>query len=213
MAFWADAFVRRGRAALIVDSHTLRGLDADPAWRLVCAGLALRGPERAGDVAAAIDALAHSPGVDASDVVLLGASHGGWAAMEFVRLASTGETPPGLTGWPEPPREALARVSALVLLYPYCGRLNGAWAEGWQGAPPAMMVLSQRDQVVSAPACAERAEAFRTTGAEVELEVIADANHGFDQAEKATFSSLPFNAAQRAQAAEEVAEFLNALGR
>ncbi len=44
MDFWADLLVRRGRAALIVDSHTLRGLDADPAWRLVCAGLALRGP-------------------------------------------------------------------------------------------------------------------------------------------------------------------------
>ncbi len=74
-------------------------------------------------------------------------------------------------------------MSALVLLYPYCGRLNGARAEGWQGAPPAMMILSQRDQVVSAPACAERVEALRATGAEIEVAVIAEANHGFDQAE------------------------------
>lgn len=213
MGFWADALLRRGRAALIVDSHTPRGLNADPAWRLVCAGQALRGPERAGDVAAALDALARTPGVDATDVVLLGASHGGWAAMEFVRLASTGTTPPGLTGWAEPPGEALARVSALALLYPYCGRLNGARAEGWQGAPPTLMILSQRDRVVSAPACVERAEELRATGSEVRVETIADANHGFDQAEKSLLSTLSFNAGQRAQAAEVVNGFLDAVER
>jgi dienelactone hydrolase len=107
----------------------------------------------------------------------------------------------------------LARVSALVLLYPYCGRLNGAQSEGWQGAPPAMMILSQRDQVVSAPACAERAEALRATGAEIEVAVIAEANHGFDQAEKSPLSPLPFDAGQRAQASQAVDRFLDGVGR
>jgi dienelactone hydrolase len=212
MAFWAEALGRRGRAALILDSHTPRGLARDPAWRLVCAGQVLRGPERAGDVAVALAALARAPGVDGSDVVLLGASHGAWAAMEFVRLAATEDAPPGLARWPEPPGEALARVSALVLLYPYCGRLNAARAEGWQGAPPALMILSGHDRVVSAPACAERAEALRDTEAEVWVEVMPGADHGFDQAEKAPLSPLPFDAEQRALAQAAAERFLDSLG-
>ncbi len=213
MAFWADRLLSRGRAAMIVDSHTARGLARDPAWRPVCAGLMLRGPRRAGDVAVALDALTRMPDVDASDVVLLGASHGAWTAMEFVRLANTGQTPPGLTGWPEPSGDSLERISALVLLYPYCGRLNGAQPENWQGAPPMLMILSQHDQIVSTPACAARAEVLRTTGAEVQVEVIANANHGFDQADKALLSTLPLDAAQRAQAEEAMNRFLDAMVR
>ena len=211
MAFWAEALLRRGRAALIVDSHTPRGLDGDPAWRLVCAGQVLRGPERAGDVAAALDALTRTPELDPSDVVLLGASHGGWAAMEFVRLAAAGQTPPGLARWPEPPSEALARVSALVLLYPYCGFFNGAQAEDWSGAPPALMILSQQDRVVSTPACIERAEALRASGAEVQVDIILGSNHGFDQAEKSPLSPLPFDAEQRARARDAADMFLDSL--
>ncbi|WP_051520917.1 dienelactone hydrolase family protein [Rubellimicrobium mesophilum] len=212
MAFWAEALARRGRAVLILDSHAPRGLDRDPAWRLVCAGQVLRGAERAGDVAAALDALARSPGVDASDVVLLGASHGGWTAMEFVGLAATGRTPPGLARWPEPPAAMLGRISALVLLYPYCGLLNGARAGEWRGAPPTLMILSERDRVVSAPACAERAEALGATGAEVRVEVMPGADHGFDQAEKSPLSPLPFDPARRALALEATQEFLDGLG-
>jgi dienelactone hydrolase len=211
MGFWAEALARRGRAALIVDSHASRGLGRDPAWRLVCAGLLLRGPERAGDVAAALHALARAPQVDASDVVVLGASHGGWAAMEFVRLAAAGVTPPGLAGWPEPSGEARARVSALVLLYPYCGRLNGAGAEGWD-APPVLMILAERDRIVSTPACAQRAEALERGRAQVQVEVVPGADHGFDQAHKAPLSPLPFDAEQRARALDAADRFLDGLG-
>ena len=134
MAFWAEAFARRGRATLIVDSHAPRGLSRFEIWRLVCAGLALRGAERAGDITVALHALAALDGVT-DNVVLLGASHGGWAVMEFVALTTSGETPPGLTRWPAPPSQLLARVSALVLLYPYCGILNDADAARWRGTP------------------------------------------------------------------------------
>lgn len=211
MYFWAEALLRHGRAVLIVDSHGPRGLNADPVWRPICGGLVLRGDERAGDVAAALGFLARTPGVDASDVLLLGASHGAWAAMEFVRLARTGQTPPGLTGWPEPPDEALRHVSALVLLYPYCGLWNGAQPDGWRAAPPALMILAERDQVVSTPACLQRAEALRSTGSRIDVAIIPKANHGFDQAEKSPLSPLPFDADQRARAQAHALAFLDSL--
>jgi dienelactone hydrolase len=150
MDFWAAEFVRRGRAALIVDSHTPRGLDRFESWRLVCSAIALTGAERAGDVAVALEALARNDAIT-GDVVLFGASHGGWTAMEFVALASSGETPPGLTAWPGPPAELLSQVSALVLLYPYCGMLNDADADSWRGAPPTKMILAEEDSIVRTP--------------------------------------------------------------
>ena len=209
MEFWAREFVAKGRAALILDSHAPRGLDRDEIWRLVCAAQTLRGATRAGDVAVALDVLARTEGIDAGDVVLFGASHGGWTAMEFVGLANTGTEVPGLERWPAPPGELLERVSALVLLYPYCGFLNAATAERWRGAPPALMILAQNDSVVSAPACLARARALRATGATVGTQVIAGADHGFDQSEKSPLSNLKFDAAQRAQARDLAFDFLD----
>jgi dienelactone hydrolase len=43
--------------------------------------------------------------------------------------------------------------------------------------------------------------------------VIANANHGFDQADKALLSTLPLDAAQRAQAEEAMNRFLDAMVR
>ncbi|MBP1805332.1 dienelactone hydrolase family protein [Rubellimicrobium aerolatum] len=200
MDFWAETFLRHGRAALILDSHAPRGLDDDPAWRLVCAAQLLRGPERAGDLAVALDALDRMPGIDGGDVVLLGASHGGWTAMEFVRLAAEGTPPPGLARWPASPDDLLARTRALVLLYPYCGVLNRAGPEDWAEAPPTLMILAGDDSVVSAPACADRARQLAASGAEVRVEVLPGAGHAFDQRDRSPLSALTFDADQRARA-------------
>jgi dienelactone hydrolase len=208
MDFWAAEFVRRGRAALIVDSHGPRGLDRLESWRLVCSALALGGAERAGDVEVALHALA---GMDEirGDVVLFGASHGGWAAMEFVALAGSGAGLPGLTGWPEPPGELLSRISALVLLYPYCGLLNDAGPSQWQAAPPTLMVLAEEDSIVSTPSCLEQAAELRGSGATVVTEVLPGADHGFDQREKSVFSTLDFEPDLRAAAVVIVDRFLD----
>ena len=85
MEFWANRLAARGYRALILDSHRPRGLDRFEAWRLVCAGQVLPGAERAGDLAVALA----DPALPAGGRIVLGASHGGWAAMEFLRLALT----------------------------------------------------------------------------------------------------------------------------
>ncbi|WP_026381807.1 dienelactone hydrolase family protein [Afifella pfennigii] len=211
MDYWAAEFVRTGRAALILDSHSARGLNRLEAWRLVCAGQALTGSERAGDVAVALQAMKQMEDVS-EDVVIFGASHGGWTAMEFVAHAVSGERPTGLALWPAPPDELLRTVSALVLLYPYCGRLNGAEPESWNGAPPTLMILAEKDSIVDTQACLSRAAALGQTTATVETAVIAGADHGFDQRDKSVLSSLVFDADKRDSALGTMREFLARLG-
>ncbi len=211
MDYWAQAFVAQGRAALIVDSHAPRGLTGYDVVPYVCTAVTLRGSERAGDAAVALDTHAQNPAIDASDVVVLGASHGGWTAMELVERTSGGSPPPGLAAWPEPPATLRARISALVLLYPYCGLLNGAEVEAWKGAPPTLMILGEEDSVVSTPTCLRRAEALRTSGAPVATEVLPGADHAFDQQERSPVSPLDFDAGLRDRARRVAFEWLAGL--
>lgn len=207
MAYWADMFASAGRATLIVDSHKPRGLDRLESWRLVCAGQALPGAERSGDVAVALAALAGMANIS-DDVIILGASHGGWTAMEFVAHAASGEVPPGLTRWPSPPQDLLEEISAVVLLYPYCGILNGASSGMWPADLPALMILGEDDSIVSTPSCLATAAQLRERGAPITTSVLAGADHGFDQRERSPVSTLSFDAGLRDQAENQINAFL-----
>ncbi|PRY26779.1 dienelactone hydrolase [Aliiruegeria haliotis] len=211
MGYWAEQFAKSGRLAMIVDSHTPRGLDQHESWRLVCAGQALPGAERAGDLAVALQVLGAMDDVS-DDVVVLGASHGGWTATEFVAHATSGTVPPGLTAWPAPPDTLLAPVRGLLLLYPYCGILNGADNVDWPSDLPVLMVLAENDRIADVDDCLAMAEVFRTSGAAIETEVLAGAEHGFDQREKSPLSSLTFDAAQRNKAEGFARAFMRGLG-
>lgn len=202
--FWADRLAARGYRALILDSHSPRGLDRFEAWRLVCAGQALPGTERAGDLAVALADPALPPG----GRVVLGASHGGWTAMEFLRLALTREVPPGLRDWPVSPAKLLQDLDAVLLLYPYCGLLNGADAGDWAAAPPILMILAAEDRIVSTPDCKDMAARLRERGARIRVEVLPGADHAFDQHERSALSPLNFDAPLRDRAAREAEAFL-----
>ncbi|AUM75422.1 dienelactone hydrolase family protein [Paracoccus jeotgali] len=204
MDFWAGLLAETGRPGLIIDSHSPRHLDGWELWRLVCAGQVLPGAERAGDLVAGLSLTGRAP------VVLLGASHGGWTVLEFLAQAVTGTTPPGIEGGPARPDNLLPQVQAVVLLYPYCGLLNGADQGDWQNAPPILMVGAAEDEIVSTPACAALAERLRQRGARIDWHVLPGAGHGFDQRERAAFSTLTFDPAQRAHAADLVRAFLAA---
>ncbi|WP_138465203.1 dienelactone hydrolase family protein [Poseidonocella sp. HB161398] len=211
MYHWAEALSHAGYAAVIVDSHGPRGLDKLESWRLVCAGQVLPGAERAGDLVAALEAVAADPELDAGNVVLLGASHGGWTVTEALADLLTGTLPAGIKAWQTPPAELLAGIRGAVLLYPYCGALNGAARGDWTGAPPMLMILGTADSIISTPACRKLAGALEGRGARIAVSEFEGADHGFDQREKSFLSSLVFDEALRDRAGGEIAEFLEAL--
>ena len=104
----------------------------------------------------------------------------------------------------------LRDLEAVILLYPYCGLLNGADAGDWTGAPPILMVLAAEDRIVSTPDCESMAARLRERGARVAVEVLPDADHGFDQQDRAAFSALRFDAGLRDRAAAAIDTFLSA---
>lgn len=210
MDLWAGLLAAQGRAALILDSHSPRGLDRRQAWRAVCAGQVLTGAERAGDLAVLLAALDRMPGLEADDVLLLGASHGGWAVMEMLALLGEGRDahpPPGLTRWPEPVERMAARIGGAVLLYPYCGIASRADAGGWPAGAQALMILAGRDQIVDAAACRNMADALAGQGVAMTVKTLEQAGHGFDQRSRSVLSTLAFDAGATARAEALVRAF------
>lgn len=207
MDYWARQFVAMGRAALILDSHGPRGLDRAQAWRAVCAAQVLPGSERAGDLAVALAALRDMPGIDASDVAVLGASHGGWTTMEFLRELASDTPPPGLTDWPAPRATLSAELGRAMLLYPYCGLVSTA--EGpWPAHVRTLMLLAGEDSITDPADCRNMAEKLADQGADLAVRTYPGIDHGFDQNERSSLSPLEFDPAATARATSDVTRFM-----
>ena len=70
----------------------------------------------------ALAILRDRPDVQADRIALIGLSHGGWAALDFLALAEAGTVPPLLTEWPETLAERPHDgVRGAAMFYPYCG--------------------------------------------------------------------------------------------
>lgn len=208
MQRWASEAVKQGRAALIVDSHGPRKLDQLQSWRAVCAGQIMTGAERAGDIAVAMTALAAMPNIQADNIAILGASHGGWTTMEFLELLQGTAPPPGLTEWPSSPETLAARIGPIVLLYPYCGIMNGAGDGHWPSQARGLMILGERDRIVDSDKCRLMADRLRANGVSLEVVTLKGADHGFDQSERSALSSLEFDPDLTATATTLIQQFL-----
>ena len=188
---WAQALAGAGWASIVVDSHGPRGFTEFELWRLVCAGQLLNGAERAGDIAVALADARAMPQVDESRLALIGASHGGWAILEYLSMADHGQVPPTLTGWPEgaPPLDG---VQAALLLYPYCGGLSRASRRGWRSDLPVLFLLAEGDWITRERPCRKLAAQEARRGLPVQTHVYEGVTHGFDQQEKAPLSTLGY---------------------
>lgn len=206
MDYWAGILAARGYPGLIIDSHRPRGYDRLESWRLLCMGQLLPGAERAGDIAVGMATSG------SNDVILLGASHGGWSVLEFMRQSMTGDLPPGLSEWPVSPEALHKRIAAAIVIYPYCGVLNGAAEGDWSGMPPILMILAGKDELMVTPACQRMAEDLTALGADVTVVLYEDAGHGFEQQERAPLSQLEFRPELREAATVEVKDFLTRHG-
>ncbi len=209
---WADMLEARGWASITVDSHGPRDYLDTEIWRLICAGQLLMGSERAGDVLVSVNDARAMPFVDADQLVLLGASHGGWAIMEFLAFASAGELPFNLAALPESPAaDPLDGVIGSILVYPYCGPANRAWRHGWTHPAPTLFLLSASDLIAPSGDCLQVADRLEAAGLPVETRVFEGVTHGFDQTERAPFSAFEFDATATAEALQLGGAFLDRL--
>ena len=208
MDWWAERLRAQGRATLILDSHHPRGIDRAQSWRAVCAGQILTGSERAGDLATALVALRAMPEIDASDTVILGASHGGWTALELMATLDHPEPPPGLSAWPAPPQGISAQIGPVILLYPYCGLLSRAGGVAWPEQARGLMLLAQNDSITSPQDCRAMAQDLRDRGAALQVVTLPGVDHGFDQQDRSALSFLQFDPQARGRAGLLVDKFL-----
>jgi dienelactone hydrolase len=206
---WAAMLNAHGWAAVIVDSHSPRGLSHYEAWRLVCAGQLLMGSERAGDVLVSLADTRRMPFVDPGNLVLIGASHGGWAIMDLLALDPPRRLPFNLAAVPEGPADPLAGVVGAILLYPYCGEANRAAHDGWRRKIPTLFLLSASDVIAPAGKCIAIAERLGAEGVPVETRLFDGVTHGFDQEERSELSTLAFDAEATEQALAAGAAFLD----
>jgi len=157
---WARWLAAEGFAAAVVDSLGPRGLDGER----VCAGVTLRGRERAGDVLVAIADARSLPYVDPSRIVVVAFGHGAWAAMDLLAMDPPREVPTSLTHVPS----GLEGVVGLVLVEPYCGFDALARAVGWRHPAPALLFLGGTDAGATAR-CLETTARLRALGREVDV--------------------------------------------
>ena len=213
MARWADMAAAEGWAALIVDSHAPRGLDDLEVWRLVCSGQTLSGQVRAGDVAVALADLRAIPGIDPDRIVLLGASHGGWAVAEYLAYLAGRRPPPGLADWPGGSPEASAKgLAGAILLYPYCGAGSRVGRTGWASDVPVLMLLARDDGITGDEPCRSLAARLAAEGRPVTEVTLDGVTHGFDQQERSFLSPLVFDPAATTRALEMGRDFLARTG-
>jgi dienelactone hydrolase len=210
MVRWGEVLNAAGWAAVIVDSHGPRNLQDFDVWRLICTGQLLFGSERAGDVLVAIDDAHNADFVDPDRIVLLGASHGGWAIMELLALEQAWQLPPNLTALPEAIsiENPLEGIVGQVLLYPYCSLGNRARDEGWRHPAPTLFILSADDAIAPARDCLKVAENLEDRGLPVETATLEGVTHGFDQQERSELSALEYDAEATAEAEALVVDFL-----
>lgn len=166
-----------GVAALIVDSHSARGIGRLGARLTVCTAARMRADARAGDVIAAIAHARTLPGIDASRLALIGWSHGGWTLLDTLTFAADGNAPPGIGQLPD---DALEGVRSVMLVYPWCGFLSRVRSHDLPSHPPVSALLAGDDVIADPRACTALFAQQRASGAAIGWEVREGLTHAFD---------------------------------
>ncbi len=160
----------QGYIAVMVDSHSGRGLDEDT----VCDGYALWGSERAGDIYVALNFIQHHPQADINKIALLGYSHGGWTILDA--LSYNGTPPRGLDTVPD---NLLNQVKAAAIYYPYCGYPSRA-RYTFNSPIPILAIHAEQDTMVDPQACKTMMHAWQEKGLPVTSLSYDNTGHAFD---------------------------------
>ncbi|MEX0645266.1 MAG: dienelactone hydrolase family protein [Parvularculaceae bacterium] len=173
---WSAIANEAGFMAIIVDSHSPRGIDRARALKSVCGGKELIGQERAGDVLAAYEIVRTRSDVDPSTIALAGWSHGAWSVMDFIAMDPPKKRPAGIRGRNNKPH----RVAGAILIYPYCG--PGAWSRiiGWRRPVSTLAIIAGADTIVDPKECPRVIGSLNSRGAGIDMEIYPQADHAFD---------------------------------
>jgi dienelactone hydrolase len=193
---YAAAAALQGVASIIVDSFTLREIDAVQARAFVCSGMRLWGRERAGDVYAALHFARQQEWVCSGSLSLSGWSHGGWTVMDALALGSDVGQHAGIT---DLTGDVLAGVDAAFLVYPWCGPGAQTHSRGWTKPVRAVMLLAEKDIVAGVRFPLNALKVAGKSGAQVESVIYAGATHCFDE-ELAWNPSFKFDPVEAARA-------------
>lgn len=177
LPLYAQAAVRSGWRAVIIDSYAPRGWSREFALATVCTGVLLRGAERGGDILASIHGVSARPDVDPTRIALAGWSHGGWGIMEAM---SSDPNPAAALGVRDAQALDLSGVKAAYLAYPYVGIAAPNRMRPWRHCPRTLAVISQKDHLTTVRNAQRVHEMIRCCGVEVETWV-APGTHSFDE--------------------------------
>ncbi len=174
---YARTAVALGARAVVVDSFAPRGWNRALALALVCSGALFRGPERAGDVLAAVHGAIQDFDADPEQLILAGWSHGSWSIMDLMTMPLV---EPGEAGLADPSDGALAGVKGVFLAYPYGGVGALSRTRPWVRTPRVLGMLAERDHVTR-PRDAERVyQAPQAAGVEMEIWRV-NGTHAFEE--------------------------------
>jgi dienelactone hydrolase len=152
----------------------------------ICSGLTFWGRERAGDFFAALEWVRRQPWADASRIVAVGWSHGGWTVLDALAFSSVSDAEAAikLSGLPEDP---LAGLVGAFLLYPYVGVGSLARTRGLMRDVGPLVVVGSRDAVAGGRRLQRTLERMRTPGRPVRVAWLDGATHAFDEPDTLDF--------------------------
>ncbi|MBX7248379.1 MAG: dienelactone hydrolase [Caulobacteraceae bacterium] len=205
LPLYADAAVKAGWRAFVVDSFAPRGWTREFGLAFVCTGVMLQGSQRAGDVLATAWGVSQRPDVDTASLALAGWSHGSWSIMDLMTMPLTNRGEAGLS---DPDPAILAKLKGLFLAYPYGGYPALTRSHDWIRTPRTYAIIARGDHITAASQAARLYERARLSGAQVEVWTV-DASHAFDEPTAAP--PMRYDAALAADAADRFRRFLEGL--
>ena len=174
---YAEAVASLGARAVVVDSYAPRGWSRTFGAATVCTGALLRGPERAGDVLAAVHGAIRDLHADPDRLILAGWSHGAWSIMDLMTMPLLRSGEAGLL---DPTPTPIAGVRGLYLAYPYGGVGALSRNRNWVRAPRTYGIIALRDHITGLKDSERVFSAPRRAGADLDI-WRAPVRHGFDE--------------------------------
>ncbi|MBN8649671.1 MAG: prolyl oligopeptidase family serine peptidase [Caulobacterales bacterium] len=206
-AFVAPEFqqkaIENGFATIFVDSFSPRGISEIEAATTVCTTIQLRGPERSGDLVAAIEWASNQDWVDKNSIHAAGWSNGGWSIMDAVaRENDIGN----LSYYTDYEPKYIGRLNSIFCIYPWCGPGSHSHSRGWKLNIPTHIIICGHDLVVGDALTRQTISKLQENGIDIEESFFEKATHSFDERES-IHPAHKFSIEYTLQAAEILVDF------